>query len=106
MSRVFQLQVELVQSLYESLTTILDGETVKNAKDILEWIGIISGGAMMVGGGLFGLYKKIFGQNRLDGTSIELTAEAGSVIYGVFPEMARRSWCLRKSISSFETSGC
>jgi len=81
--KCFQLQIELFQSLYESLTTILDGETVKDAKDILEWLGILSGGTIIVGGGLLGLYKTIFGERKHDGTSIQITAEAGSIIYNL-----------------------
>lgn len=81
--KCFQLQIELVQSLYESLTTILEGERVKDAKDILEWIGIFAGAGVVVGGGLFGLYRQIFGGARFEGTSIQITAEAGSIIYNV-----------------------
>jgi hypothetical protein len=53
----FQFQLELVQTLYENLTSVLDGDSAQNAKMILEWLGIIASGAVITAGGLFGLYK-------------------------------------------------
>ena len=39
----FNINFELVQSLYDQVKSLLDDESVKSAKDILEWIGLVGG---------------------------------------------------------------
>lgn len=57
--KCFQLQLDLVQTLYEQLTVLMAKDSVKNAKDILEWIGIVGLGTVIGAAGLLGLYKKL-----------------------------------------------
>jgi hypothetical protein len=81
--KCFQLQIQLVQTLFEQLTAILDADAIQDAKNILEWLGIFAGGTVVVGGGLFGLYKAIT-RDYSDGTpNIEVRAEGGSIVYHV-----------------------
>jgi len=77
--KCFQLQLELVQTLYEQLTTLIDSDGVQDAKTILEWIGI--GGAG--GASLFWLYKQLWGKHSQSDVMIEARAEGGSVIYQI-----------------------
>lgn len=39
----FELGVELVQNLWESVSQLIDDDKVKTAKQIAEWVGIIGG---------------------------------------------------------------
>lgn len=43
--KCFQLGFELVQTLFEQAVALIEQDVVQDAKSILEWIGIISGGA-------------------------------------------------------------
>ncbi len=90
--KCFQLQIELFQTLYEQLTAILDMDGVKNAKNILEWIGIIGVPAGIVGGTLFELLKFLRAAPRtqpsapdapLQERAIEIKSGSGSVIYQI-----------------------
>ena len=40
----FQVSLELIQSIYSSLASLLDDDNVKSAKELAEWLGLISGG--------------------------------------------------------------
>lgn len=77
--RCFQINIELVQSLYEQLTTFLDSKLVQDAKNIFEWLGLISGGA----GGLFLLFKHLTKGEPEPNPRVEVRAEDGSVIYQI-----------------------
>jgi hypothetical protein len=81
--KCFQLQIELVQTLFENLSTILERESIKDAKDILEWIGIVAGGSVVIGGGLFGLYKTIFSSPPTPGDSIQISIDGGVIFYQI-----------------------
>ncbi len=65
----FQLDLHVVQTLWEHTRTILSSEDVKTAKEFLEWLGLISG-AMGAPVGLFHLLKKL-GNRKIDSTTIE-----------------------------------
>lgn len=79
----FQFQLEVVQTVYENLTAFLDAESVQDAKLILEWLGLVSGGLAVTVGGLFGLYKKLFGKETAAIRSVEATASDNSVVYQI-----------------------
>lgn len=79
----FQLQFELVQTLYEQATTLLDQDRIRDAKNILEWLGIIYGGAAVAGGTLFGLYKFLAKRKKDDKLSITTNTAGGSVTYQI-----------------------
>ena len=81
--KCFQLQIQLVQTLYEQLTVLLDDGTIQDAKNILEWLGIISGGSIIVGGGLFGLYKAITRNSDDALPVVAVKAEGGGIVYQV-----------------------
>ncbi len=81
--KCFQLEIHLVQTLYEHLTALLDSDAIQDAKNILEWLGIISGGAAVVGGGLFGLYKLITKGQPDAGPKFEVHTKGGEIIYQI-----------------------
>jgi hypothetical protein len=81
--KCFQLHFELVQTLYAQLTVLLDGEAVKDAKNILEWIGIVGGGVGASGVTLFGLYKKIFQENDPTQSKISVSTRDGAIVYQI-----------------------
>jgi hypothetical protein len=79
--RCFQVQVELVQTLFERLTTIVELDYVKDAKSILEWLGIITGAGVAGGGGLFALYKFLSQKKPTDTVSVTHNNSDGSVTF-------------------------
>ena len=50
--KCFQIQFDLVQNLYDQLTVLMSRDSIKNAKEILEWIGIIGLGGVVGTAGL------------------------------------------------------
>lgn len=81
--KCFQIQIELAQTIYEHLTAFLDDRAIQNAKNIFEWIGIIAGGTVFMGGGLFGLYKAITGEGLDHNSKIEAKAGPNGIVYQV-----------------------
>lgn len=81
--KCFQLQLELVQTLYEQFTTLLDSDGVQDAKNILEWLGIGAAGVSAAGGSLFWLYKQLWGKRSESDVSIEASAKDGSIVYQI-----------------------
>lgn len=79
--RCFQVEIELIQTLFERLTTIVDLETVKDAKSILEWIGIIGGGTLFASGSLFALIKFLAKKKSSDSISITNRDADGNVTF-------------------------
>ena len=77
--KCFMLEFQLVQDLFGSVTSLLGTDSVKDAKDILEWLGIIGGGAT----GVFGLYKFLSKKKPDDTVSITNNTEEGSVTYQI-----------------------
>lgn len=72
----FNINLELVQTLFEQVKQLIDDESVKSAKDILEWIGLIGG---PVTGSLL-LYLKIRKGRRVEEvTEIKDTDKSGMV---------------------------
>lgn len=53
--RCFMIDISLVQSFMDQAKTLLGSDDIKTAKEIAEWVGIVSGGSV----GLFGLLKFI-----------------------------------------------
>ncbi|MEM9378256.1 MAG: hypothetical protein AAGA72_18720 [Pseudomonadota bacterium] len=81
--KCFQLEFELVQSLYERLTTVLEQDQVQDAKDILEWIGILAGGTAGAGATLFGLYRFLSRKQPKDTISVSNADANGNVTYQI-----------------------
>ena len=52
--KCFNINFELVQTIYDQLKTLIGSEDVKSAKDILEWLGILVGTPAM---GAYSLWK-------------------------------------------------
>ena len=50
----FQFSIDVVQTIWQQAQAIIGDNEIKSAKDILEWVGIIGGGAV---GGVAGLLK-------------------------------------------------
>lgn len=67
----FQLDLSLVQSLFDQAATLIGHKDVATAKDIAEWIGLIGG----AGTGLFALLKRIYGGK--DGSRASVTFRTG-----------------------------
>jgi hypothetical protein len=67
--KCFQLDLHVVQTIWEHTKTILSSEDVKTAKDFLDWLGLI-GSAVGAPLGLFQLLKKL-GNKKIDSTTIE-----------------------------------
>lgn len=59
--KCFQFSLEIVQTLLQHAQGLLEHRPVKTAKEILEWVGLISGPIAGVFG-LFKLWKRIAGQ--------------------------------------------
>lgn len=75
----FQLQFEILQTLYEHVTALLDHDRIKEAKDILEWIGIVGGG----GATLFALIKFLAKKKPKDEIAISHNNAEGTVVYQI-----------------------
>lgn len=68
----FQLDLSLVQTLYEQAANLIGTKEVATAKDLAEWVGLIGGPAL----GLFQALKHIYGHSRSDGAPL-VTFAAG-----------------------------
>jgi hypothetical protein len=42
------VNLELIQSLYSTLASLLDDDKVKTAKDLAEWLGLIGSSGVLV----------------------------------------------------------
>ena len=74
----FEFGLELVQSLVSQVQSFVGNEDVATAKEILEWIGIISGGTATVVVGLIKLYKYVKGR-KIQSTQI-VTKDGKNVV--------------------------
>lgn len=79
--KCFQLQFELVQTLYEQLTSLIDRDQVKDAKAILEWLQIL--GIPTAGVGLFALYRYLSKKKPKDTVQVTTNSDHGSVTYQI-----------------------
>ncbi len=70
----FELNLELVQSLFDHARLIIGKDDVATAKEILEWLGIISASA----GSVYGLYEllKVLKNRQIEST--KLTVQNGT----------------------------
>ena len=88
----FELSFELVQTIYDMALSLIKNDDVKNAKQILEWLGIITMGATPVG--LFKLLKWLRGRKiesqtlvNQDGKNVvEIKVEGDSNMINVYPQ--------------------
>lgn len=58
----FEFGIEIVMSLLEQTRALLDNDRVQDAKEIAEWLGLITGGSALSGFGLFRLLKWLRGR--------------------------------------------
>ena len=76
----FQLGFNVVQSISDQIMNLIGQDGVKDAKEILEWLGIIAG----VGGGVtasvFGVLK-FLAWTKKQGVTYHIEAKEGSIIY-------------------------
>ncbi len=79
--KCFQLQMDLVQTLFERLTTLIEEDDIKSAKELLEWVGIIGGSAMGTAASLFGLYKFLSRKPKEDVVSVTHDNSLGMTTY-------------------------
>lgn len=71
----FQIDVHLVQSLFDQARTLLGKEDVKTAKEIAEWVGLIGGT------GLFGLLAWLFAKKPTSESKIQVqTGDGGTTL--------------------------
>ena len=77
--KCFNVNLELVQSLYEVVKSLLDVSEVKTAKDLLEWVQIIGGGSILGGFGLFAYWRHKNGRKVASATEIREGDERGTV---------------------------
>lgn len=86
-----QFKLQIVQTVFETVKSLLADDSVTTAKTILEWIGLIGGPAI----GLFRLLKLLNGR-KVDSVSISVTdgknvtqIHAGGDVYVVHPNVAK-----------------
>lgn len=65
--RCFMIDISLVQSFLDQAKTLLGTDEIKTAKEVAEWVGILSGGGL----GLFGLLK-FLRNSRAAGDTLEI----------------------------------
>ncbi|WP_210165715.1 hypothetical protein [Hoeflea sp. BAL378] len=81
--KCFNINFELVVGFYEQIKTFLQIDDVKNAKEILEWIGILATGSVTVGGSFFGYLKWKKGRKTTDVQEIRDESGQGKVVVHV-----------------------
>lgn len=81
--KCFQLEFQLVQTLFDSLVHILEQERIQNAKNILEWIGMVAGGTAFVGATVFGVIKFLSQKKPEDAISVSAADRHGNVTYKI-----------------------
>ena len=67
--KCFQVTLEIVQTIWQQAQALIQNSDVKNAKEILEWLGIIETG--LGGVGLFRLLKKV-GKGKITSAKLEV----------------------------------
>lgn len=65
--RCFMIDISLVQSFLDQAKTLLGADEIKTAKEIAEWVGILSGGGI----GLFGLLK-FLRKSKAEGQTLQI----------------------------------
>ncbi|KPF77490.1 hypothetical protein IP78_12785 [Brevundimonas sp. AAP58] len=73
----FQIELSLVQSVFEQAKGFFADERVATAKEIAEWIGIVAGATGTAGLGLFKLITWLAKRPKSDGTTFTVTTENG-----------------------------
>lgn len=74
--------VLFAQNNFQQIIDLVNGENVKEIKELLEWIGLISGGTLGVGGSLIWLIKKLNGRpktvEQVKPNEVRYTSEEGN----------------------------
>jgi len=65
----FELSLQLAQTIWEQVGTLIQDDNITTAKEIAEWVGIISGATIIGGSSLFRLIKLLKGK-KVNGTTI------------------------------------
>lgn len=55
--RCFQIDLQVVQSLWDHAKSVLNNDDVGSAKNLLEWIGLVGGGGTAATGAVLGVFK-------------------------------------------------
>ena len=84
----FQVSIEVVQTVLQQVSLLLNSEKAKDAKTLLEWIGILGGGAGVTYYSLFKAYKWLVKQNvqfseletKEEGEQVTITNSNGNTI--------------------------
>ena len=76
----FQLGFDVLQSLGDQIMNLIGQEGVKDAKEILEWIGIITGVGGAVTASVFGVLK-FLAWTKKDNITYHIEAKEGSIVY-------------------------
>lgn len=77
--KCFNINFDLVQSIFEQIKNILGDENVKTAKDLLEWIGILGGPLGLSGLSLLAYLRWRKGRKVASATQISETTKGGMV---------------------------
>lgn len=94
-ARCFEFDIELVQTIFEQVKSIINTDNVKSAKDILSWLGIIAGVPGAVG--LFKLLKWLKGRviteknivKQSGRNVVEIKVSGSNNAVYVYPETAK-----------------
>lgn len=85
----FELVIEIVQTAYEALKTLLKDDDIKTAKELAEWLGILCLASGAGGLGLFGILRLLRGRkpdsvNMIvrDGRNVTQINVGGDVYFG------------------------
>ncbi|MEP1145252.1 MAG: hypothetical protein ABJH52_16140 [Henriciella sp.] len=81
--KCFQVQIDLVQTFFDRLSMLVDQEEIKDAKTILEWIGIYTGAAALASGGVFGVLRFLSRKKPNDVVSVSSVDSEGNVTISI-----------------------
>jgi hypothetical protein len=89
-----QFKLQIVQTVFETMKSLLDDPRVTTAKTILEWVGLVGG----VGGSSVGLFKllKLLNGRKVDSVKLSVSdgqnvthIHAGGDVFVVHPNVAK-----------------
>ena len=76
----FELGFEVIQSFGDQIMSLIGQDGAKSAKEILEWIGIITSGSAFVSASILHVLNWL-AKRKKEGVTYNITANDGSVIY-------------------------
>lgn len=81
--KCFQIDFELVQTIYEQVKSLLSDDGVRSAKELLEWLDLITGGTPGRAIGLFAFLQWLRGRKVKSVTALESSDHRGTVVITV-----------------------